>query len=276
MGVDAAERKLREFLYVDVQRVRSLLAQLDEGVAERAAQRYTFTDGSDLGPKLLRSSFAVGEQYEESKSLQDLVFCVFEDGAEAEGLLVDFPLALHEYPAWESGHAQGSLQEGQLLRVSAPILVVDPSFFSGRLERFTRFADALAGFAIAEPLEELRQQLDAEVDAAPNRDARRRAERERDKKLQAAPEVLKAAATATMGGATPETIASIAEFLTAFLGDTIADSRRPSAAPRRRAPATARAVSPASVARSHLYCRLASPNSDTAADTFSSWSPRPD
>jgi hypothetical protein len=203
--------------------VRSLLAQLDEGVAEQAAQRYTFTDASDLGPKMLRSNFATGEQYEESKSLQDLVFCVFEDGAEAEGILVDFPESLCNESAWESGSAQGSLQEGQLLRLSAPILIVDPTFFKARLDRFLRFVDALAAISIVEPLQAMRDELDAQVQSTTNRDARKRAERDRERKLSDAPEALKdIAKMGVLQGASEDSIRGIADFLDAFLGETIA------------------------------------------------------
>jgi hypothetical protein len=216
-------RKLREFLYVDIQRTRSLLAQLDEGVAESAAKKYTFDDTMNLGPKLLKTKFATGEEYQESKSLQDLVFCVFEDGAEAEGLLADLPDTFHDPETWTTGEAQASLREGQLLRVSAPIQIVDPSFVSARLARFTQFATAVVNMNIAAPLEALRAELDAAVEQAPNKETRRRLERQRESQLREAPQQLRAAASAAvMGGASPETVTGVADFLSAFLGDTIA------------------------------------------------------
>lgn len=40
---------IREFLYVDVQRTRSLLAQLEDGVVEQCVRRTALDDAGELG-----------------------------------------------------------------------------------------------------------------------------------------------------------------------------------------------------------------------------------
>jgi hypothetical protein len=69
---------VRQFLYIDVDRVRSYLAQLDEGVLESVVDRA----GSDKGAKISAQLFGVGPEgsisgtsgREESRSMQDLTF----------------------------------------------------------------------------------------------------------------------------------------------------------------------------------------------------------
>lgn len=99
---------LREFFYVDVDRVRSLLAQLPGGVVEaiRAQSTNAFEGGGQA------SVFGIGAHggytreiaSEESRSLQDLTFVAFEQTANEEGLIVELGAEVRDPTAWESGH----------------------------------------------------------------------------------------------------------------------------------------------------------------------------
>src|SRR6266496_3891673 len=64
---------IREFVYVDVTRVRSLLAQLDWGVVEGAVSRRTYGKGLGIGAGMFgvsgTASLRSDQAYEESRTL---------------------------------------------------------------------------------------------------------------------------------------------------------------------------------------------------------------
>ena len=83
---------IREFLYVDVQRARSLLAQLDDGVVEQYVKRTALDDVGELGATIFgiggKGTWSARESDEESRSLKDLTLAVFEEAVSAQGLIV--------------------------------------------------------------------------------------------------------------------------------------------------------------------------------------------
>src|ERR687892_208466 len=88
---------IRDFLYVDVQRTRSLLAQLEDGVIEQYVKRTALDDAGELGASIFgiggKGAWSSHESCEESRSLKDLTFVVFEGAAEAQGLIVNVEVA---------------------------------------------------------------------------------------------------------------------------------------------------------------------------------------
>ncbi len=146
---------LREFFYVDVDRVRSLLAQLQGGVVEaiRAQSTNAFEGGGQA------SVFGIGAHggytreiaSEESRSLQDLTFVAFEQTANEEGLIVELGAEVRDPTAWESGQIHSSLQEGQLVRIDCDIQVLDGGLFGARIKRFELMAEALVEITDAVP-----------------------------------------------------------------------------------------------------------------------------
>lgn len=143
---------LREFLYVDVARVRSLLAQLDEGVLEHVVRRQGSSATNDLlaliGLKGIHQS-NTSTVAEESRSVQDLLFTVFEEAVQSEGILRDLS---HDDVSladdWETSAVHERLDEGEIVRFSTRVLVVDPHFVQGRFERYVALNDALAEMAL--------------------------------------------------------------------------------------------------------------------------------
>lgn len=143
---------LREFLYVDVARVRSLLAQLDDGVLEHVVRRQGSSATNDLlaliGLKGIHQS-NTSTVAEESRSVQDLLFTVFEEAVQSEGILRDLS---HDDVSladdWETSAVHERLDEGEIVRFSTRILVVDPHFVQGRFERYVALNDALAEMAL--------------------------------------------------------------------------------------------------------------------------------
>lgn len=151
-----AKRPVRQFLYVDVDRVRSYLAQLDEGVLESAVN----SARSDRSRKILGSALGLGGELswkeeagrEEARSLQDLTFVIFEEIADAEGWLSDVPDEVFNPDVWTSGPVRSSMLEGQLLRVAADCQVFDPTQFDARLSRLSDFARAVVELTSSEAL----------------------------------------------------------------------------------------------------------------------------
>ena len=97
---------IREFLYVDVQRTRSLLAQLEDGVIEQYVKRTALDDAGELRATIFgiggKGAWATQESYEESRSVKDLTFVVFEEAAESQGLILNVEPSRNRSD-WQSG-----------------------------------------------------------------------------------------------------------------------------------------------------------------------------
>lgn len=139
---------LREFLYVDVTRTRSLLAQLDEGVVEGVVrtgrERITWT--GELSAWIAKGSRSSDTEsgLQESKSMQDLVFTLFEEIAESTGLIRTVELdSISDPNAWETSSVHDRYEEGELLKVFTPVLLVDPVFLNSRFNRFLEMSERL-------------------------------------------------------------------------------------------------------------------------------------
>jgi hypothetical protein len=195
-----SKTQLREFLYVDVERTRSLLAQLDRGIVDSVVQRVTSTPEADASARIM--GFGGGGSYsreharEESKSLQDLTYSVFEESAEEAGFITDLPEDASSVQAWTHGDVHGQLSEGQILRIKADIQVVDSEFFDARLRRVQDFVAALVSLTAPE------------VGKAGNRQQREKAISDATKRV--------------FGGTDPAILSSIAGVVTSLLAGAIA------------------------------------------------------
>jgi hypothetical protein len=130
---------VRDYLYVDIARVRSLLSQMANGapdvVTERSARVRELYAGLALGPISAGARQGRNAESEESRSLTDLHFALFEESAEALGFLTDISDQVRDESAWRAGKVAGSLDESQLIRVTAPVRLVDPAYFKESLDR---------------------------------------------------------------------------------------------------------------------------------------------
>src|SRR5690348_4228706 len=113
--------ELKEFLYVDVDRVRSLLSQMAGGFIEeiRTSSSSDMTGGAQavvfgVGAK---GDYTRSAQHEEARSLQDLTFVAFERLANENGMIMEFPGELMDVESWDSGAVHEALRPGQLIRV---------------------------------------------------------------------------------------------------------------------------------------------------------------
>ena len=147
------ESFLRDYLYVDIGRTRSLLAQLYEGLPdkrERVDERQAkWTAGLRglLGIGTLETGRQTTTRDTEQRTLGNLHFAMLEDLAEAAGYLHDISDAASIKSEWDSGSLHSTLTEGQLIRIKAPTQVINPHHFADVLLRM----ESLMGTVSSEP-----------------------------------------------------------------------------------------------------------------------------
>lgn len=195
--------KVREFLYVDVQRTRSLLAQMDRGVLELTREKWSATKEGALEGRLFgigaSGRTARASDTEESRSLQDLTFVTFEETAESEGVIQDLGDEYRDSAAWESGWVHDELSEGQIVRIRSDVELLDAAWFEERLRRF----DTMVGALVRIGVEGVKPQ-----GHHPNQ------------KLK--PAQIDAMKRQFFGGElSPDQLQAIGEFISAFMGDAI-------------------------------------------------------
>ena len=149
---DAFQPRLRDTLYLDTARIRSLLAQLRGGVVEGVVERWGKRDERRLGARLLgieAGGHLLDEAtVEQTTTLQDALFNIFEEAADESSLFRDADLADPE--SWRNGSLQDSLRPGQLIRVTAPTQIIDAEHVAGELTRALEAMEAFAFFQEAE------------------------------------------------------------------------------------------------------------------------------
>jgi hypothetical protein len=155
---------LRDFLYLDVDRIRSLLSQLEGGIVEKTVERLTTAKDAKAGASLfnlfeLGGSLVREHASEQTKTLQDAVYLLFEEAAKSSNLFeasVDL-----SYPgAWESGDVHRSLQAVQLLRVTAPTRILDSKHFRERIDRLAKWPALVVGFSARDQLASIKSPKD--------------------------------------------------------------------------------------------------------------------
>ncbi|WP_435849497.1 DUF6414 family protein [Streptomyces microflavus] len=136
---------LREFLYVDTNKVRAMLAQLDGGVAEESRQTGRTEKRTTVGPRVAAQHFqGSSDETYTNKSMGDALFPMLEESLETEGILHDISLEVSNLEQWSSGELKKSYPPGSLVRVTAM-----GSFFDARYvaASFAAFASVNAGLA---------------------------------------------------------------------------------------------------------------------------------
>lgn len=149
---DDEYRKLREFLYVDLQRVRSYYAQQNRGIIDSILSRNTGARQADVQARLFGIGASGGGSQErareESRSLQDLNYVIFEELFEDAGLIKDVVELTKDPTSWESGNVHNSLEEGSIVRYTGLIQVLDPQFVKSRFEQYIRLVSGIVGAQI--------------------------------------------------------------------------------------------------------------------------------
>lgn len=149
-------REIREFFYVDVDRVRSLLAQIEDGVVEalKTQSTQTLEGGAQASIFGIGARGAYGREVanEEARSLQDLTFVAFEEAANEAGLITELDTTFTDPDVWQSGSVHPRLSAGQLIRIESDVQVLDGGLFRSRVARFEKMAEALVDITDAVPV----------------------------------------------------------------------------------------------------------------------------
>lgn len=145
-------RRLREFLYVDLQRIRSYYAQQNRGIIDSVLSRETGARQADIQAKIMGIGASGGgskeQAREESRSLQDLSYVIFEELFENANLIKDIGELVEDADSWKNGNVHKSIDEGWIVRYTGLVQVLDPQFVKSRFEQFARLVAGIAGAQI--------------------------------------------------------------------------------------------------------------------------------
>ncbi|WP_143655913.1 DUF6414 family protein [Streptomyces sp. XY006] len=133
---------IREFLYVDVEKVRSILAQVEGGVPETSsAAQKTTTHGLPENQETRRYESA--NESSTTKSLADSLFPSLEQSLLAEKLLRDVTDEVADHSFWTSGKLQAKYPAGSLIKITALGSLFDARYVAAS---FAGLAAAVTGF----------------------------------------------------------------------------------------------------------------------------------
>ncbi|MCX4907402.1 hypothetical protein [Streptomyces sp. NBC_00878] len=134
---------LREFLYVDTDKVRAMLAQLDGGVAEESRETERKEKRTTVGPRVAGQYFqGAGSETYTNKSLGDALFPMLEQSLESELLLRDISQEVCDPNQWTSGELKRNLPPGSLVRVTAMGSLFDTRYAASA---FSAFGSVMVG-----------------------------------------------------------------------------------------------------------------------------------
>jgi hypothetical protein len=125
--------RLLDFLYLDIERIKSIISQLSGGVFETVLEKTRGAKEAKAGARVFGLLDAgvdlVRERStEQTKSLRDYLYILFEQAAEEEGLF-DTSFDFADPRAWSDADERDRLQEGQIVKVTAPTRILDANYF---------------------------------------------------------------------------------------------------------------------------------------------------
>lgn len=135
---------LREYLYADVDKIRSLAGQLMKGVPEEARSTEKKMKQLTLGMKAVAGSVNdwTSEEYV-NRSLADSLFGDLEDILESEGWLIDISDTL-QAPNSDYAALPRTYPPGALVRITAPGVLFDARFVARVLGSIAAASDGIA------------------------------------------------------------------------------------------------------------------------------------
>jgi hypothetical protein len=189
---------LRDLLYLDRQRVRQLLAQVDGGVLEKIVERATEGTRRRSGATLLKTVDLQREltrdAFEETTvSLEDALLDLLMSSLD-ELEWITYVDGLDDPERWTSGEVHAQLTPGALLRLVGPTQILDPAFIKSVVDRSMTAMETMALFAEGGL-------------AAANRS---KSDRTR---------LARVAATKLMGGLSPDAARQVGDVFVAFFGE---------------------------------------------------------
>lgn len=137
---------LREFLYVDADKVRSILAQIDGGVTEEVSRTEKDVHRLAGGVKNVFDREKVwGAEESTQRSLADAIFPTLEDALTTGGYLCDVSDDLSELAADEFKAFQQRFAPGSFVRITGPTRLFDVHYLA---KVFGGYASATVGAEI--------------------------------------------------------------------------------------------------------------------------------
>ncbi|MGV9690971.1 DUF6414 family protein [Streptomyces sp. NPDC003444] len=128
---------LREFLYVDTDKVRAMLAQLEGGVAEESRETERKEKRTTVGPRVAGQYFqGTGSETYTNKSLGDALFPMLEEALESESLLRDISEEVSNPQKWSSGELKRGLPPGSLVRITTMGSLFDTRYAASAFSAF--------------------------------------------------------------------------------------------------------------------------------------------
>ncbi|MFJ9346238.1 hypothetical protein [Streptomyces sp. NPDC101237] len=133
---------IREFLYVDVEKVRSILAQVEGSVPETssAAER-TVRNGH--GDSRTTYNYESSDESRINKSLADSLFPSLEESLNSEDLVRDITEKAKNSEYWTSGNLRAENPPGSLIRLTAPGALFDARYVAAS---FAGLGASVTGF----------------------------------------------------------------------------------------------------------------------------------
>ncbi|MFI0091058.1 DUF6414 family protein [Streptomyces bobili] len=138
---------IRDFLYVDVDKVRSILAQIEGSIPEeeRSSNRQVNSGGGLPGTSMYADA---SREVHISKSLADSLFPSLEESLESEGLIHDITDVACGGDYWTSGEVREKNPPGSLIRLTAQGSLFDARYVAAS---FSGLGSAALGFQGLDP-----------------------------------------------------------------------------------------------------------------------------
>jgi len=149
----------RTFMYLDFERVRSLLSQLDTGLIETAATVQGHQESGQLAaegglPFLAKVSGSGNLMFKheatETRSLHHYLYAQFENLIEEKKIVRDLNQQFQD-ESWQTGTAQSILRAGNLFMIKAPLSVFDYQRTAATLRMFVTVSKNLPMLGPAPP-----------------------------------------------------------------------------------------------------------------------------
>jgi hypothetical protein len=158
--------KMLDFLYLDIERIKSLLSQLQKGVVESTIERISTSKEAKAGAMFFGVANLGGElgrqrTLEQEKSFRDYLYTLFDQIAEETGL---FKSSFDFADAWAwRGEVRKTLKGGQLIKITSPTRIIDAVEIQQRITSILSLPVDVAGaVATEEDVQKYsRKQLDA-------------------------------------------------------------------------------------------------------------------
>lgn len=132
---------LREYLFVDAPRVRMLVSQLRGGAPESTTSTTGRSGRLRASLKILEGERSSQRSEEDTIVLSDLYVSMLEEDAEALGMLAELSDRANKPKFWKRGGLRRTLEPGMLIRVNAPVRLMDASALVRVWRRFEAVSD---------------------------------------------------------------------------------------------------------------------------------------